>query len=152
MIWSTREISLNQRADLGLRNMIHSHLNGQWSDGRTIASPITTGRNKMTGSTGPQIQQLSRFNKPSGSKLVRLGIYNYIHTPLTETATVCALHYPNRGAHQQKNMELLTFSCRRGSSGTGALLTEASPPWLEEASDISSNFRNEPTCAAARWA
>ena len=43
---------------------------------------------------------------------------------------------------QQKSMELLTFSCSRGSSWAGMLPVEVWPPWLE---DISSNFMNWPT-------
>ena len=43
---------------------------------------------------------------------------------------------------QQKNMELLTFSCSQGSSWIGMLPAEVWPPWLE---DVSSNLRNWPT-------
>ena len=43
---------------------------------------------------------------------------------------------------QQKSMELLTFSCSRGSSWVGMLPTEVWPPWLE---DVSSNFMHWPT-------
>ena len=43
---------------------------------------------------------------------------------------------------QQKNMELRTFSCSRGSSWTGTLPVEVWPPWPE---DVSSNFINWPT-------
>ena len=42
---------------------------------------------------------------------------------------------------QQKSIELLTFSCSRGSYWVGTLPTEVWPPWLEE---ISSNFMNWP--------
>ena len=42
-------------------------------------------------------------------------------------------------ATQQKSMELLTFSCSRGSSWTGMLPAKVWPPWLE---DVSSNFMN----------
>jgi len=55
-------------------------------------------------------------------------------------------------AAQQKNMELLTFSWRLGSSCTGALPADVCSPWLEDVSDISSNFMNCPTWAAARCA
>ena len=43
---------------------------------------------------------------------------------------------------QQKSMELLTFSCSRGSSWARMLPAEVWPLWLE---DISSNFMNWPT-------
>lgn len=53
---------------------------------------------------------------------------------------------------QQKNIELQTFSCNLGSSGTGGPPTEVKLPWLEDVSEESSNFMNSETCVAARWA
>lgn len=53
---------------------------------------------------------------------------------------------------QQKNIELHTFSCNLGSWGTAAAPADVTPPWLEDVSDLSSNFTNDPTWAAAKWA
>jgi len=41
-------------------------------------------------------------------------------------------------------MELQTFSCNLGNCGTGTAPAEVTPPWLEEVSEVSSNFINWP--------